>query len=61
MQNKYWVRYSYEVLCYGGTSTETISDFVNTGVGCEFLDLEQWWIKESSGDILHELLQVVKL
>lgn len=62
MVNKYWVKYRYK--SYSGSSPDgwnMVSCFVTVGEDCEFDDLEWWWLEESSDNLLHELLQVVKL
>ncbi|AUR92122.1 hypothetical protein NVP1170O_009 [Vibrio phage 1.170.O._10N.261.52.C3] len=58
MENKYWVKYKFLNDEYGWG---IVSEFVTVGEDCEFPDLESWWYEESSGDIEHELLEVVKL
>lgn len=63
METKYWVQYRYGE--YGEHASEDewsiITDFITVGDGCEFKDLESWWIEESDCNCPHELLQVVKL
>ena len=63
MIKKYWVQYGWENR--DSVSSEDFwnkcSTFVTTGVGCEFEDLEQWWLDESEGNLVHEIFQVVKL
>jgi len=57
--SKYWVKYRWGVENRGWQ--EPVSDFVTTGDGTDFPDLEAWWFEESMGDCPHELLEVVKL
>jgi len=62
MTKKYWVQYHYQSKNWTTPDGwNVVSDFVTVGSGHEFLDLEQWWLGESSGNLQHELLQVVKL
>lgn len=56
--SKYWVKYRWSANDYWN---EPVSDFITTGENEDFVDLEAWWIEESSGNLPHELLEVVKL
>lgn len=57
--SKYWVKYRW---CIAGRGwQEPVSCFITTGDEQDFPDLESWWIEESSEDLPHELLEVVKL
>jgi len=60
MQNTYWVQFGWEDI---NNPSEWVkaSEFVTTGDGCEYPDLEAWWLDESEGDLPHEMFKVVKL
>ena len=57
MTTKYWIQYRYQ----DEGLWEVISEFVTVGEGCEFKDLESWWVEESSYSAPHEIVQIVKL
>lgn len=68
MKNKYWVKYCIteiivreDFVCPPFKSKENYSEFVTTGLGEEFPDLESWWVAESDSHYEYELLEVVKL
>ena len=62
-ETKYWVNYGWENVdsMNAGDYWCKTSTFVTVGEGCEFRDLESWWVDESDSTLQHEIFNVVKL
>lgn len=57
-KSSYWVKYKW---LNDGREWEIESAFPTVGESEDHNTLESWWIEESNGGYVHEILEVVKL